>query len=89
MKSWTHTLVVFALVMALLLVVYILSSGPAIYLWNAGYIPGGMLVVYLPIEYVGFKNATAKEVLKSYWDLWRDPPAPEPDHHAHGADHTH
>jgi hypothetical protein len=56
---------------ALAPVVYVLSSGPAIWLFVNGYLPEWAMIVYYPLAWLATVCAPIDRVLEAYTDLWQ------------------
>jgi hypothetical protein len=51
---------------------YVLSSGPALYLHYKGAVSADALtLLYKPLNVAYKHNAMVGSLLQSYWDLWR------------------
>ena len=59
-----------ALTVLLLPFAYVLSTGPAVWLHNHGYIPGEVGWIYLPLEYINDNVQFVESFFNWYIALW-------------------
>ena len=57
--------------MLLLPIAYVLSIGPAVWLYDRGWLPDAVIVVYWPIEALHNYSSICREALDWYVALWQ------------------
>jgi hypothetical protein len=66
-SGWTVAVIAFVVLMPIL---YVLSSGPAVWLYSKGLMGDGPFVVYKPLEMVGERSPTFMAALCWYLNWW-------------------
>ena len=62
---------VVAVFITLLPIAYVLSTGPAIWAYNRGYVPFAVLHIYEPLRLICNAVPPIGDLMKGYTDLWK------------------
>ena len=70
-SSRHSSLAVWLVVGGILPVAYVLLSGPAVWLFQHGYLKTVLPFIYKPLILLEMSNTPPGELLKWYWSLWK------------------